>query len=184
VSPLVTEEETVDIVIAVDPPEKAIEVERIVSSMGGDVYLTQSEGVGRVWTIIGTHTLDNIRRIEGVSSVTELQPMVHCMDNITSNSFMGMDAAQVGGFTGEGILGGVRDSGLDGSHPDYDIDYYDGWGGGGGSHGTSCFGPLFSKGTNNMKAQGSLPDATSVFMGTAYTKYDSMEHLWTGNFQY
>ncbi|MCK5397376.1 MAG: hypothetical protein KAJ33_03925, partial [Thermoplasmata archaeon] len=40
------------------------------------------------------------------------------MDQITSNLYTGVDAAQTGGFTGSGMLGQVQDNGCDFAHPD------------------------------------------------------------------
>ena len=54
------------------------------------------------------------------------------MDLITSDTFMGHDTAQAGGFTGSGILASVCDAGIDQTHPDFGRILYLDEGGGAG----------------------------------------------------
>jgi serine protease AprX len=176
------DEDEMEVVIAIDNPAEAFSVERYIESIGSEITRVQSVGVGRVWATVKASDLSKISGIDSVTSITTDSDPIFFLDKITMNEFMGMDAAQVGGFTGSGILGQVQDNGCDLGHPDLDINYTDGPVNS-RDHGTCTSGIVFSKGTNNMAAQGILPNATSAFTCAGeFGIYGSIDHLWNGNF--
>ncbi len=88
-------------------------------------------------------------------------PPVTQMDQI--RDILGATFASVDGFNGEGIVGEVKDNGIDQGHPDFGnlIGTY------GGpvtdSHGTCTFGIVFGDGTGSAAATGMMPGAGGVF---------------------
>lgn len=155
---------------------------RRIGAMGGRITRTQNDGVARIWATIDASLIDTVATIPEVYYMEPDTDETDFLDRITTTTYMGMDAAQTGGFTGSGIMGEVQDNGCDMDHPDFSVDYYDG-SISTQSHGTCTYGIVFSLGTNDMSAQGTLYDAVSVFADyNDNTQYNSVVHLWDGQF--
>ncbi len=111
-------------------------------------------------------------------------PPVAQMDkirNITGATFASLD-----GFDGTGIVGEVKDNGIDQGHPDFSnlIGTY------GGpvtdSHGTCTFGIVFGDGNESTNATGMMPAAGGVFCDWYVGRSSSISNLknsWGGVFQ-
>ncbi len=111
-------------------------------------------------------------------------PPVALMDKI--RNFTGATAVQLDGFDGTGIVGQVKDDGIDQGHPDFGnlIGTY------GGpvvnSHGTSTFGIVFSDGAASSSALGMMPAGQGVFCDWYVNRTGSISNLvnsWGGVFQ-
>ena len=101
-------------------------------------------------------------------------PKVAGMDNV--RIFTGADTAYTCGFDGSGIVGGVKDDGIDRNHPDYNI--FEIFGNPpDAAHGTCAFGVIFSTGANNEQAKGMLPNANGVFHSWCLGRMTSMFDL-------
>jgi len=101
--------------------------------------------------------------------------------DITGASF-----ATAGGFSGQGIVGEVKDNGIDQGHPDFGnlIGTY------GGpttdSHGTCTFGIIFGDGAGSANATGMMPEGGGVFADWYTGRSSSISNLknsWGGVFQ-
>jgi hypothetical protein len=101
--------------------------------------------------------------------------------------FTGANTVLAGGFNGSGIVGQVKDDGIDPDHPDFlgqligtvgdppDL-----------SHGTCAFGIVFSSGQNDANAKGMLPGGEGVFCDWSEPRITSISNLvynWGGVFQ-
>ena len=174
--------EKIDLLVAFDLDGSEVNIKQALESLGGDISVLQTQGVGRAWVSVSPAMLDRIYQIPGVSAVVEDTAPIEFLDLISSNTYMGHDAAQAGGFTGAGILGEVQDGGCQVTHPDFDVDFTDGTVAA-AAHGTCTFGIVFSQGTNDMQAEGMIPDAVSVFADYLdNTQYNSVDHVWNGAF--
>ena len=114
--------EKIDLVVAFDLDSKDINIKLALESLGSDISVMQTNGVGRAWISVNPAMIDRISQIPGVSAVIEDTDPIEFLDLISSNTYMGHDAAQVGGFTGSGILVEVQDGGCQVTHPDFDVD--------------------------------------------------------------
>jgi hypothetical protein len=172
----------IDIMITTNSLNDVKSVAQIIKSKGGEISFIQDKGVPRIWAKFDTSMINEIANIPEIYYIEPDLEEIDFLDLITTNTYMGMDSAQTGGFTGSGIMGEVQDSGCEMAHPDFDVDYYDGPVSV-GDHGTCTYGIVFSLGTNDMDAQGTLYDATSVFADyDAQTEYNSVARLWAGTF--
>lgn len=91
------------------------------------------------------------------------------------------------GFNGTGIVGEVKDNGIDQSHPDF-VGQLIGTDGSpiDGAHGTACFGIVFSSGANDQNAMGMIPGGEGVFCDWGVGRKQSISNLinnWDGVFQ-
>ncbi|MFO7618997.1 MAG: S8 family serine peptidase [Thermoplasmata archaeon] len=181
------EEEMVKVIIAVTPPSDALMVSERIASMGDVIEYVQNYSIGRINGRIKQSHLTIIENYTEVTSIIVNPETRSLMSVFSESGYMGIDIPQLHGFTGTGIMGQVQDDGLDLTHPDYDVDFRDNdtktisttY------HGTHAFGILFCKGANPL-AEGSLPDATTVFgiLGRLENRqYDSVLHLWNGQFK-
>jgi len=153
-----------------------------IKEMGGRIKETQKIGIPRIYATVYPKIISAIAEIKDVYYIQEDIDETEFLDLITTTTYMGMDAAQIGGFTGTGIMGEVQDGGCQMSHPDFDVDYYDGPVST-DAHGTCTYGIVFSEGTNDIRAQGTLYDAISVFADyNVQTQYNSVLRLWRGTF--
>lgn len=83
------------------------------------------------------------------------------------------------GFSGEGVIGMVRDTELRTTHQDFQlhppiviVNANN------GLHGTACFGIVFGSGAGNASAKGVIPDAQGVFIGgltTGATRFNQTQ---------
>ncbi|MFO7618516.1 MAG: Ig-like domain-containing protein [Thermoplasmata archaeon] len=175
-------EDTIKALIAFDLKYPANAIAAAAESFGAEIHRIQDKGVGRIWVSVPASKYDRLAEISGVEAVETDSDPIEFLNLITTNTYMGHDAAQLGGFTGAGIMGEVQDGGCQVTHPDFSVDYTD------GSvlaadHGTCTFGIVFSQGTNDMNAEGIIPDAVSVFADYVdNTQYNSVAHVWNGQF--
>jgi hypothetical protein len=149
-------------------------------------------------TIIGQESDANIIIIEiDASKITELAqiPQVEWIDQYSPPRAL-MDNIRVftgassplheHGFNGSGIVGEVKDSGIDENHLEFDTQLLATDGNvDEDTHGTSTFGIVFAKGANE-KAKGMLPGAKGVFASWGVGRKQSIANLvnrWDGVFQ-
>ena len=130
------------------------------------------------------------RAIGALASLPEVRwidrydPPEHAMD--LTRIAMGVSDAAVGGFDGSGIVGEVKDDGIDQTHQDFGnlmgtygsppVD----------SHGTCTFGIVFGDGTGSANATGMMPAGGGVFANWNSSRSASINNLkntWGGVFQ-
>ena len=173
---------TTNILLSTYELEDVTTVAEELEVMGGFVTRTQNVGVPRIWATIDASLVENVAAILDVYFIQADTDEINFLDKITTTTYMGMDAAQTGSFTGSGIMGEVQDNGCQMNHPDFSVDYYDGPVSV-DDHGTCTYGIVFSQGTNDIKAQGTLYDAVSVFADyNENSQYNSVDRLWNGQF--
>jgi hypothetical protein len=134
---------------------------------------------------IDASQISRIAYIHEVQWMDEYKPPVPLMNLI--RDFTGADTVHIDGFNGSGIVGEVKDSGFDMSHPDFagqiigtDGFIID------DDHGTCTFGIVFSSGANNPLAKGMLPGGKGVFADWGVSRSTSINNLvsnWNGTFQ-
>ncbi len=142
-----------------------------------DVYTLQAE--------IDASKIKDIAFIPEVEWMDEYSPPKALMDNI--RVFTGAESPlHEYGFTGTGIVGEVKDNGIDQNHPEIDGQLIATDGSvSEEAHGTSTFGIVFAKGVNE-RATGMMPGAQGVFCDWGVGRKQSISHLvnnWGGVFQ-
>jgi hypothetical protein len=160
-------------------------VRQKIQVLGGRIMKEEPEADNIVVEISGSKIPD-IAFIPQVECIDEYSEPVSLMDNI--RVFTGATSPlHEFGFNGTGIVGEVKDSGLDEDHVEFegqiigtDPDNIDE-----DSHGTSTFGIVFAKGVSE-RAKGMLPDGDGVFCDWAVGRIQSVANLvsnWDGLFQ-
>jgi hypothetical protein len=155
-----------------------------LKSLGGTITHTgEDNNILRVK--IQASKIKDIAFIPEVEYIDAYMPPVRFMDNI--RGFTGANNLHVGGFDGTGVVGEVKDTGIDQNHPDLAPQLI----GTEGSpddkpHGTAVFGIVFSTGLNDGQAKGMIPGAEGVFCDWQVDRGISVRHLvenWDGVFQ-
>jgi hypothetical protein len=160
------------------------EVAGSIMSLGGLItYDGSSNSIIR--TRIDASMAKAIARIPEVAWIDEYSEPVATMDNV--REFTGADAVYVGGFNGSGVVGEVKDNGIDQNHPDF-VGQLIATDGSPplNSHGTATFGIVFSSGANDDRAKGMLFGGEGVFASWSVGRKTSIENLvnnWDGVFQ-
>jgi hypothetical protein len=157
--------------------EKLKQIGGTITSNGLENYIIRAR--------IDAKWIKNVVFIPQVEWIDLYQPPRQSMNVI--RGYTGATAVHVGGFDGTGIVGEVKDSGIDLAHPDFAgqilatdgtiIDH---------PHGTPVFGIVFSSGANDNDAKGMLPGAQGVFCSWGVDPLPSMSNLvnnWGGVFQ-
>ena len=134
---------------------------------------------------IDSSKIKSIAFIPEVEWIDCYSPPIAMMYNI--REFTGANIVEIKGFNGSGIVGEVKDDGVDQNHPDYN-DRLIGTVGSppDGAHGTCAFGIVFSSGENEALAKGMLPGGEGVFCDWSISRYASINDLnntWGGVFQ-
>jgi hypothetical protein len=155
--------------------------------MGLGAVITHDGELNRVIrAIIDANKISDIASIPEVEWIDEYTPPVTQMDNI--RKFTGANYVHLEGYNGTGIVGEVKDGGLQTSHPDFagqiagtDGTIVD------DDHGTPCFGIVFSSGANDPKAKGMLYGGKGVMCYSwGVERIESIHNLvnnWGGLFQ-
>lgn len=156
-----------------------------LKGLGGVItQMAQDNNILRVR--IHASKIMDIAFIPEVEYIDIYLPPVRFMDNI--RVFTGANNLHVGGFDGTGIVGEVKDDGIDQTHPDLapQIIGTEGNPDDGHPHGTAVFGIVFSTGQNDAQAKGMIPGAEGVFCDWEVGRGTSVRHLvenWDGVFQ-
>lgn len=148
-----------------------------IENEGNDNFIIQAE--------IDASKIDDIAFIPEVEWIDEYTPPRSLMDNI--RVFTGAESPlHEYGFNGTGIVGEVKDSGIDQDHVEFEGQLLATDGNvGEDSHGTSTFGIVFAKGVND-RAKGMMPGAQGVFCDYGLGREQSIANLvnnWGGVFQ-
>ena len=154
-----------------------------IRSLGGKI--TSSPGRSQVIrAIVKSADLYRLAALPQVCWIDRYDPPVALMDNI--KKMCGASACFKGRYSGEGIVGEVKDNGCDYKHLDFGsmigfdgpptVD----------DHGTCTYGIVFSTGAKNLKAMGMLPSGGGVFCHWYQERTQSIINLqqtWGGLFQ-
>jgi hypothetical protein len=153
-------------------------------TMGGKI---ESDGTEShiIRVNIDASRIISIAMIPEVQWIDQYLPPQTSMNKI--RSFTGANSVHLSGFNGSGIVGEVKDSGIDLDHPDFvgqilatDGTIVD------DPHGTPVFGIVFSSGVNNSNAMGMMPGGQGVFCAWDEDPLPSISRLvnnWGGVFQ-
>lgn len=127
----------------------------------------------------------DIASIPEIEWIEEYMPPKSSMNNI--RDYTGANTANANGFNGSGIVGEVKDDGIDQNHPDFDGQLIGTVGNPPTSaHGTCAFGIVFSSGAHDPNAKGMLPGGEGVFCEWDVSRSASANDLvnnWGGVFQ-
>jgi hypothetical protein len=161
-----------------------IRVRNNLQQMGGKITYSGDDN-HIIRTIIDASKIRDVAFIPEVQWLDLFEPPSVKMNNI--RSYTGVNINHLNGFDGTGIVGEVKDNGIDLSHPDF-VGQVIATEGSiiPGAHGTSSFGIVFSTGANNNDALGILPGASGVFCQYSESRYTSIGNLsndWGGVFQ-
>ncbi|UCE38027.1 MAG: S8 family serine peptidase [Thermoplasmata archaeon] len=153
-------------------------------AMGGEItYAGEDNHIIRVK--IDASELKSIAFIPEVEWIDLYSKPVATMNKI--RAFTGANTLSSAGFTGSGIVGEVKDDGIDQSHPDFDGQLIGTDGGPpNASHGTCAFGVVFSNGGGDSNAMGMLPGGKGVFCDwgvSTTTSISNLVYTWGGVFQ-
>jgi subtilase family serine protease len=152
--------------------------------LGGEItFFEQNDNILRVK--IDASRIIDIIRIPQVEWLEEYTYPVALMNHI--RVFTGAETLHSEGYNGSGIVGEVKDNGIDQSHPDFEGTLIGTDGNPTeGAHGTACFGIVFSSGANNGNAEGMIPGGEGIFCDWSVGRKQSITNLvtiWDGVFQ-
>jgi uncharacterized membrane protein len=173
-----------NVVIFKDKKENYDLVKQELIKIGGTITREEPES-SIIGVKIESSKIGEIATISQVEWMDEYTPPVALMNNV--REFTQAVLLYPYGFNGTGIVGEVKDNGIDQSHPDFvgqliatDGNPVD------GAHGTSCFGIVFSSGANDQNAMGMIPGGKGVFCDWGVGRKQSISNLvnnWDGVFQ-
>jgi hypothetical protein len=160
-------------------------VKEKIENLGGTILKEEPEA-DNIIVQIEASMIPDIAFIPEVEWMDEYSPPVSLMDNI--RVFTGAESPLFEfGFNGTGIVGEVKDSGIDEDHVEFegqligtDPENVDE-----DSHGTSTFGIVFARGAAE-RATGMIPGAEGVFCSWSVGRIQSVANLvnnWDGLFQ-
>jgi uncharacterized membrane protein len=172
------------IVVFSDSDENPHLVREMLLGMGGEItHYEENDNILRVR--LSADRITEIARIPQVEWLEEYTYPVALMNNI--RVFTGAETLHGQGYNGSGIVGEVKDNGIDQSHPDFEGQLIGTDGNPTeGAHGTACFGIVFSSGANNQNAEGMMPGGEGVFCDWGVGRKQSITNLvniWGGVFQ-
>ncbi len=154
----------------------------LIEDLGGCVTKTNSVLVDYLYCDIDASAISEIAEIVQVKSIQPQGEKQTFMNLISSNTYMGSDTPQAGGFQGSGIMAEVMDNGIDRTHTDLqNVDWTDG-SVVADSHGTCTSGEMFGTGIGDATALGSLPQAVGAFADWGTGDALSIANLWNGDF--
>ena len=129
-----------------DRQENLFKVRNSIRALGGAIT-HDGEDNHIIRTRIDTSKIRNIAFIPEVEWFDEYSPPKAMMINI--REFTGANIVEIKGFNGSGIVGEVKDDGIDQNHPDFDGRLIGTVGSPpDAAHGTCAFGVVFSSGEN------------------------------------
>lgn len=155
----------------------------MMKSLGADII---DDGRSN-WVVKAMANVQAIKAISHLPWVEWIAPsaeMFSMMDNI--RVYTGATMLHEIPFNGSGIVGEIKDNGIDADHPEFEGQIIGTDGDPGeADHGTSTFGIVFALGVNE-RARGMAPGAKGVFCDWGVGRYESIQHLvqnWGGVFQ-
>ncbi|UCG69443.1 MAG: hypothetical protein JSV09_17025, partial [Thermoplasmata archaeon] len=157
-----------------DNERNLLEVRNRLRELGGSITYDGEDNY-IIRTKIDASKIRDMAFTPEVEWIDEYKPPVPEMNNI--RGYTGTNLVHLDGFKGSGIVGEVKDNGIDMSHPDFvgqiiatDGPIYD------RAHGTCTFGIVFSTGANNADAMGMLPEGKGAFCEYMESRYTSVEN--------
>jgi hypothetical protein len=194
IDPLLLQNEQQELVLRVECfPDEAGDANRdavrsLINAFSGEV-LAEHFSIPVLRARVHSAALLPLARLTGVRWVEQWHPPQAAMDN--GRYQLGARALHVNrAFDGSGIVGEVKDSGIDLTHPDFgnliglhgDVVF--------DLHGTGTFGIVFADGgagtPSSLMARGMMTGGSGVFCSWGVNRADSMLNLaeeWDGRFQ-
>jgi hypothetical protein len=173
-----------NVVVFKDDPLNLQKVRNRLKTLGG-VITYDGEDNRIIRTLIDASKVVPIAFIPEVEWIDLYSPPTSTMNKI--RTFTGVNVLLSNGFNGSGIIGEVKDDGIDQSHPDFNGQLIGTVGNPPNeSHGTNVFGIVFSSGKGDSNAMGMLPGASGVFCEWDVPRSASVDDLvnnWGGVFQ-
>ncbi len=166
-----------------DDEARRDEIHTAVSSLGGEIT-AEDQWSMTMRALVPPAAVADLAALPQISWIDRYDPPVTNMNNIRIST--GATTAWSGGYNGTGIVGEVKDNGIEQGHPDFGnlIGTY------GGptvdSHGTCTFGIVFGDGSGSGNASGMMPDGGGVFCDWYASRGASLNNLvntWGGVFQ-
>jgi hypothetical protein len=173
-----------NIMVFNEDPENFDLVRNNIIAIEGSIIREEKDSNLLVTEIDSSH-IKTLAFIPEVEWMDEYSTPIAMMDNI--RVFTGAESPLFeNGFLGSGIVGEVKDNGIDQTHPEFE-DQLIGTDGNinNESHGTSTFGIVFAKGIQN-RALGMLPEGEGIFASWGVGRKPSIANLvnnWGGVFQ-
>ncbi len=166
------------------------EVVEQLGAMGADILKVNAVSVNYLVCFVDSSRLYDIASIQAVEWIQqEFEPQT-LMSQISSNTYMGHDTPQAGGYAGIGVLAEVQDNGCDADavvgsgngHSDLSNVLWTDGAVETGNHGTCTTGIMFGTGAGNSNAEGILPQGTGAFCNWSVNNALSIANLWGGTF--
>lgn len=165
--------------IANPSAERKTQLATDIRKMGGRVIENPAEGALMLVELTPSQVLD-VAQLDGVLYFDRRTEVGHDgMVNVRNTSGANY-IESIAGYTGQGVIAHVIDSGIRATHNAFDTPINRltvRTNSGSTSHGTSCSGIVFGNGTGNAAGRGMLPDANAVF--TAYATNWAGRLAWT-----
>ena len=160
------------------------EVRQLVRSAGGKISAEDQWSI-IIQALVPPASLPELAALPQISWIDRYDHPVTNMNYIRTAT--GASTVWSGGYTGNGIVGEVKDNGCDQDHQDFGTTLIGTYGGPvTDSHGTCTFGIIFGDGSGSSIATGMMPDAGGVFCDWYASRSASMNNLvntWGGVFQ-
>jgi hypothetical protein len=168
------------------------EVVEQLGAMGAEIIKVNAVSVMYLVCLVDSSFLYDIASIKEVEWIQqEFEPQT-LMNRISSNTYMGHDTPQAGGYVGNGILAEVQDNGCDADpvpevgpgngHPDLSNVVWTDGAVVSDAHGTCTTGIMFGTGAGNSNTEGILPQGTGAFAQWGTGNYLTISNLWSGTF--
>jgi uncharacterized membrane protein len=174
----------IDVVVFKDKSKNLENVREKLKEWGGEIKYDGNDN-HIITAKVDASQIEGIASILEVEWINEFSEPVGFMNKV--RSFTGTNYIDLNGYDGTGIVGEVKDNGIQDDHPDFigqliatDGNPPD------GDHGTCTFGIVFASGANDADATGMLPGGEGVFCYWTVTRTNSINRLvnnWGGVFQ-
>ncbi len=182
------DEDLVEINISLFPEMHQLEsgrsFDKRLVDLGGTMILDERDLIGAARVKVSPSAISALAALPAVRWIDRYHPPQRYMNHIRTG--MGVEEAAIGGFSGQGIAGEVKEGGFDSGHQDFgNLIAIDG-SPGVDPHGTCTFGIVFGDGSGNPMATGMMPEGDGIFCDWAIGRYASVSNLrtnWDGVFQ-
>ena len=144
--------------------------------LGGEMVLDERDLVSAARVRISPSAIGSLASLPEVRWIDRYHPPRLYMNNI--RTAMGVEDAAIGGFSGAGIIGAVKESGFDSEHQDFGNLIAVVGSVGVDPHGTCTFGIVFGDGSGNPLATGMMSEGSGVFSSWVISRYTSVFDLW------
>ena len=166
-----------------DDEARRKDIHTAVSDLGGEISFEDPSSMV-IRALVPPASVPALAALPQISWIDRYDAPVTNMNRI--RDITGASTAYSGGYNGSGIVGEVKDNGIDQGHQDFGNLIATDGGPVTDSHGTCTFGIVFGDGTGSSNATGMMPNGSGVFCDWYVSRGASLNNLvntWGGVFQ-